>query len=81
MCAGAMVQSRIQRLVFGAVEQVRCCGSIFNILYPQLTIVESSKGFGGGCSQIMKDFRGSESKNRSEVRRDGRVWWCLIRNR
>ncbi len=67
MCAGAMVQSRIQRLVFGAMEpKFGAAGSIFNILYhPQLNHqVEIIQGvLEEECSQIMKDFfKGIRSK-------------------
>ena len=67
MCAGAMVQSRIQRLVFGAMDpKFGAAGSIFNILYhPQLNHqVEIIQGvLEEECSQIMKDFfKGIRSK-------------------
>ena len=62
-----MVQSRIQRLVFGAMEpKFGAAGSIFNILYhPQLNHqVEIIQGvLEEECSQIMKDFfKGIRSK-------------------
>lgn len=60
MCAGAMVQSRIQRLIIGAREpRFGGAGSIFNIVnHPRLNHrIEVIEGIGDGeSSKLMQDF-------------------------
>jgi tRNA(adenine34) deaminase len=60
MCAGALVQSRIKRLIIGAMEpKFGAAGSIFNIVnHPQLNHrIEVIEGImEDECLQLMKDF-------------------------
>ena len=59
MCAGAIVQSRIKRLVYGAKsKKAGSCGSIINILdndeFNHKVIVDYIDD--DDCKMIMKDF-------------------------
>ncbi len=60
MCAGAMVQSRIKKLIIGAMEpKFGAAGSIFNIVsHPKLNHkIEVIQGImEEECSQLMQDF-------------------------
>lgn len=66
MCAGAIVQSRIPKVVFGAENpKAGCAGSILNILnHPSFNHqVDTEKGvLGEECSQMLKDFFSSLRK-------------------
>lgn len=72
MCAGAIVNSRIDRLVIGALDpKAGACGSVMNIVEnPKLNHrVEVVKGvLENECSKIMKDFfselRSKKGKNK-----------------
>ncbi|WP_066496338.1 tRNA adenosine(34) deaminase TadA [Abyssisolibacter fermentans] len=72
MCAGAIVNSRIDRLVIGALDpKAGACGSVMNIVEnPKLNHrVEVVKGIlENECSKIMKDFfselRSKKGKNK-----------------
>lgn len=60
MCAGAIVQARIQRVVFGAKDlKSGACGSVFNLLPSTLMnhrpIVESDM-LANECGQILTNF-------------------------
>ena len=60
MCAGAMIQSRIQKLYFGAEDyKTGAVGSVCNLLedYPCNHHVEVEKGIlKDECEQILKNF-------------------------
>ncbi len=60
MCAGAILQARIKRLVFGAVDiKAGCAGSLYNLLNDSRFNhkVDISSGIlENECSQIMKKF-------------------------
>jgi len=60
MCAGAIQQARIKRLVFGARDpKAGCAGSLYNLLEdPRFNHrVEVTEGImEDQCSQIMKDY-------------------------
>ena len=60
MCAGAIVLSRIPRLVFGAWdEKAGACGSVFDIVRePRLNhwVEVYSRVKEAECSQLLKDF-------------------------
>lgn len=60
MCAGALIQSRIKKVVYGAYEyKTGCCGSVMNIAsfnnfnhkVEVLGGIEENR-----CSKLMKDF-------------------------
>lgn len=60
MCAGAIVQSRIDRVVIGAMNpKAGCAGSVMNLLeeprFNHQAVVESGV-LGDECSRILKDF-------------------------
>lgn len=66
MCAGAIVNSRISRVVFGAYDmQAGCCGSVINFnAYP----FNHAFAIEGGvlkdeCSAILADFFKNKRKN------------------
>ena len=71
MCAGAMINSRIERVVFGAYDaKAGSCGSVvdlFSLPYnhkPELIggVLESE------CSQILSDFfKALRAQKRAEV--------------
>ena len=60
MCAGALIQSRIRKLYFGACdEKTGACGSVLNLLedYKFNHKVEVEKGvLKDECEAILKDF-------------------------
>ena len=60
MCAGALVHSRVQRLVFGATDlKAGACGSVFDIVrHPQLNHqLEVSGGvLAEDCARQLSDF-------------------------
>ena len=60
MCAGAIAQSRLKRLVFGAFdEKAGAVGSVFDVLRGPRTInkIEVINGImSKECSEILKDF-------------------------
>lgn len=60
MCAGAIVQSRIERLVFGAEDpKAGACGSLVNLVEDQRFNhqVEVVRGISAHrCSKLLKDF-------------------------
>ena len=64
MCAGAIINSRINRLVFGAYDEKKgACGSIYQLCGDKL--LESNTIVKGGilenkCSSILKDFFSSK---------------------
>lgn len=60
MCAGAIFQSRIKKLVFGAFDKkAGACGSVFNLFdYEMLNhkVMVLSGIQQDACAQLMKDF-------------------------
>ena len=64
MCAGAIINSRISRLVFGAYDKKKgACGSVYQLCGDKL--LESNTVVKGGiledkCSLILKDFFSSK---------------------
>ncbi len=59
MCSGAIVNSRIDRVVFGATDRMAgCCGSLINFnAYPFNHSFEIEKGIcEDQCQKILKDF-------------------------
>lgn len=60
MCAGAIINSRIKRLVFGAYDfRFGCCGTLYNL--PTDTRFNHRAEVEGGiladeCAQMLKDF-------------------------
>ncbi len=64
MCAGAIINSRINRLVFGAYDKKKgACGSVYQLCGDKL--LESNTIVKGGiledkCSLILKDFFSSK---------------------
>ena len=64
MCAGAIINSRISRLVFGAYDKKKgACGSVYQLCGDKL--LESNTIVKGGiledkCSLILKDFFSSK---------------------
>ena len=73
MCAGALVQSRIDRVYIGAMnKKAGCCGSIINLLNNESFNhrVEQVTGvLGEECSAILSDFFRElrKSKKRGEA--------------
>ena len=66
MCAGAIVNSRISRVVFGAYDmQAGCCGSVINFnAYPFNHAFEIEGGvLKDECSSILADFFKNKRKN------------------
>ncbi len=67
MCAGAIVNSRIDRVVYGA-DDIRfgACGSLFNInSYPLNHAFEIERGvLGDECRALLSDFFGELRKNK-----------------
>ena len=67
MCAGALVNSRIDRVVFGAYDmQAGCCGSVVNFnAYP---FNHSFEIVGGvmetECREVLTEFFNNKRKNR-----------------
>lgn len=60
MCAGAIVQSRIKRVVFGAFDpKAGCAGSLMNLLYDDRFNHQAELESGileEECSQLLTDF-------------------------
>jgi tRNA(adenine34) deaminase len=60
MCAGAIIQSRIDRVVFGASDpKAGCAGSLYNLLQDNRFnhVVELESGvLEEECSHLLKDF-------------------------
>ena len=59
MCAGALINSRIDRVVYGAKDEVAgCCGSVINFnSYPFNHAFELTSGIcEDECAQLLKDF-------------------------
>jgi tRNA(adenine34) deaminase len=59
MCAGAMINSRIERVVFGAADpKAGSCGSVVNLF--ELPFNHKPEFIGGvlerECSQLLSDF-------------------------
>ena len=71
MCAGAIAQSRIKRLVFGAWdEKAGAVGSVVDVIRDPraLTKIEVISGIRENeCAQVLKDF--FHSKRRNTIRR------------
>jgi len=67
MCAGALVLSRVARIVYGAADPVAgACGSVFNIvdekrLNHRIPVVKGV--LGERCSALLKDFFRSRRKS------------------
>ncbi len=68
MCSGAILQSRIKRLVYGTVnKKAGCCGSIYNLLDDDRFNhkVEVTTGvLEEECSLVMKEFFKNLRKNK-----------------
>ena len=75
MCAGAIVQSRIPRVVMGAMNpKAGCAGSVLNILEnPEFNHqVEVTKGIlESDCSEILKEFF-TELRKRNKAEKEAR---------
>lgn len=60
MCAGALVQARIDRLVYGADDpKAGACGSVYNIVEDDRLnhLVKVDRGvMADECAQLLKDF-------------------------
>lgn len=60
MCSGAILQSRIKELVFGADnKKAGCCGSVINILNNKNfnhQVIIKEKVLQDKCEKLMKDF-------------------------
>ncbi len=60
MCAGALVLSRMKRLVYGAVDpKAGACGSVLDVLACERlnhTVEVTSGVMAGPCGQILSDF-------------------------
>ena len=71
MCAGAIVQTRVSRLVFGAYDpRAGACGSLYNITRdPRMT--HRCTVIGGlladECSEILRDFFRAKRRQRKSV--------------
>lgn len=72
MCGGAIIQSRIERLVFGTYDpKGGVCGSIMNLFEQQGMNHEVSVSGGvleEDCSKILKDFFQSLRKKKKELK-------------
>lgn len=70
MCAGAIVQSRIKRVVFGASDpKAGCAGTIMNLLHEKKFNhqVDLTSGIlENECSQLLKRFFQALRKNKQE---------------
>lgn len=78
MCAGAIIQSRIKRVVMGAMNpKAGCGGSILNILEMEAFNhqAEVSRGvLEEECSKILQDFfKGLRIRNRMEKAKKGEM--------
>lgn len=60
MCAGAMVQARMKRVVYGAFDsKAGACGTLLNLLEDDRLNHQVERTSGvmlGACSQLLKDF-------------------------
>ncbi len=60
MCAGAMLQARIKRLIFGASDKkAEACGSLYNLVQDERFNhqIEIKEGvLADRCGQLLKDF-------------------------
>lgn len=60
MCAGAIVQSRIERVVFGAFDpKAGCCGTLMNLLQEPRFNHQSALAngvMGESCASLLKSF-------------------------
>ena len=77
MCAGALVQSRVKRLVFGALDpKAGACGSVFSLcsdsrLNHQLEV--TSGVLEHECSRLLSDFfKGRRVENKAKRRTIGK---------
>ncbi|MFA9560521.1 tRNA adenosine(34) deaminase TadA [Evansella sp. AB-rgal1] len=68
MCAGAILQSRIKRVVFGAFDpKAGCCGSILNLLdEPRFNhrVITKSGVLSDECSELLTNFFKQLRKNK-----------------
>ena len=70
MCAGAIINSRIKRVVYGAADvKAGCCGSLYNLTgdvrFNHRPIVEG--GFlKERCARLLTDYFKDKRKNRQE---------------
>lgn len=72
MCAGAIVQARLENLVFGASDpKTGACGSLLNIVQDRRLNHQVNVAGGilaGPCSDLLKDFFNSKrSKGKSRI--------------
>ena len=71
MCAGAIINSRIKRVVYGAADpKAGCCGSLtdlFALPFNHRPKVESGL-LAEECAQLLKDFFAALRKKREEAR-------------
>lgn len=71
MCSGAIINSRIKRVVFGAADpKAGCCGSLtdlFALPFNHRPQVESGL-LAEECAQLLKDFFAALRKKREEAR-------------
>ncbi len=71
MCAGALVNSRISRIVYGADDPIAgACGSVFNIvnekrLNHRIPVVKGV--LGERCSELLKSFFRSRRRSSEEA--------------
>jgi Cytosine/adenosine deaminases len=74
MCSGAIIQSRIPRVIFGAYDfKGGCAGSVMNILENE-KFNHNPQVIGGiletECSQILKDFFAELRKGNNNISRE-----------
>ena len=65
MCAGALINSRIDRVVYGASDALAgCCGSVINFnSYPFNHAFEIISGvYEGECREVLQDFFAAKRK-------------------
>lgn len=71
MCSGAIINSRIKRVVYGAADpKAGCCGSLadlFALPFNHRPKVESGL-LAEECAQLLKDFFAALRKKREEAR-------------
>ena len=71
MCSGAIINSRIKRVVYGAADpKAGCCGSLtdlFALPFNHRPQVESGL-LAEECAQLLKDFFAALRKKREEAR-------------
>ena len=74
MCAGALVNARIDRLVFGCSDpKAGCCGSLHNIPSDERLNHRLEVLGGVRADEASHQLRSFFRKRRSQKRRDGRV--------